>query len=260
MWRCRKLMISRILGIRALQISMTAPVMVELEGETDPLEIAMKELRQRKIPCTIRRYLADPHAVNLLWDIENSRVERNQTLAVFDNVEASLQLLDRRYRLSDTHLLVGNLNLPFIQPYQHQLANEMHCILVDAPHRYRYCAAPACPNIVQPSSNPSLPFERPYDVAERIMLQQVKRLVLEDRLADNVLLASTDSDYSSTVRMLQRNGYTVFIAALSTAKVGYVGLSNNSWLWDRMSVAPTPESKLTLEYETCKEARPPDQT
>ncbi|KAJ0541080.1 putative archaeal RpoK/eukaryotic RPB6 RNA polymerase subunit, RNA polymerase subunit, RPB6/omega [Helianthus annuus] len=36
---------------------MNAPVMVELEGETDPLEIAMKELRQRKIPFTIRRYL-----------------------------------------------------------------------------------------------------------------------------------------------------------------------------------------------------------
>ncbi|XP_075485537.1 DNA-directed RNA polymerases II, IV and V subunit 6A-like [Primulina tabacum] len=50
---------ARILGTRALQISMNAPVMVELEGETDPLEIAMKELRQRKVPFTIRRYLPD---------------------------------------------------------------------------------------------------------------------------------------------------------------------------------------------------------
>ncbi|XP_019051931.1 PREDICTED: DNA-directed RNA polymerases II and V subunit 6B-like isoform X2 [Nelumbo nucifera] len=44
---------ARILGTRALQISMNAPVMVELEGETDPLEIAMKELRERKIPLGI---------------------------------------------------------------------------------------------------------------------------------------------------------------------------------------------------------------
>ncbi|KAL5727681.1 DNA-directed RNA polymerases II [Ranunculus cassubicifolius] len=50
---------ARILGTRALQISMNAPVMVELEGETDPLEIAMKELRARKIPFTIRRYMPD---------------------------------------------------------------------------------------------------------------------------------------------------------------------------------------------------------
>merc|ERR1711865_860069 len=50
---------ARILGTRALQISMNAPVMVELEGETDPLVIAMKELKQRKIPINIRRYLPD---------------------------------------------------------------------------------------------------------------------------------------------------------------------------------------------------------
>ena len=40
---------ARVLGIRALQIAMCAPIMVELEGETDPLQIAMKELRQRKM-------------------------------------------------------------------------------------------------------------------------------------------------------------------------------------------------------------------
>jgi len=36
---------ARVLGTRALQIAMCAPVMVELEGETDPLQIAMKELK-----------------------------------------------------------------------------------------------------------------------------------------------------------------------------------------------------------------------
>ncbi|XP_025928357.1 DNA-directed RNA polymerases I, II, and III subunit RPABC2 isoform X6 [Apteryx rowi] len=41
---------ARVLGTRALQIAMCAPVMVELEGETDPLLIAMKELKNMK--CT----------------------------------------------------------------------------------------------------------------------------------------------------------------------------------------------------------------
>jgi DNA-directed RNA polymerases I, II, and III subunit RPABC2 len=50
---------ARVLGTRALQISLGAPIMVELEGETDPLQIAMKELRERKIPLIIRRYLPD---------------------------------------------------------------------------------------------------------------------------------------------------------------------------------------------------------
>ena len=50
---------ARVLGTRALQIAMCAPVMVELEGETDPLLIAMKELKARKVPIIIRRYLPD---------------------------------------------------------------------------------------------------------------------------------------------------------------------------------------------------------
>ena len=50
---------ARILGTRALQISMNAPVMVDIEGETDPLRIAQKELQQNKMPLTVRRYLPD---------------------------------------------------------------------------------------------------------------------------------------------------------------------------------------------------------
>ncbi|KAK0515698.1 hypothetical protein JMJ35_001732 [Cladonia borealis] len=34
---------ARVLGTRALQISMNAPVLVDLEGETDPLQIAIKD-------------------------------------------------------------------------------------------------------------------------------------------------------------------------------------------------------------------------
>ncbi|PGH18626.1 hypothetical protein AJ79_00405 [Helicocarpus griseus UAMH5409] len=50
---------ARVLGTRALQISMNAPILVDLEGETDPLQIALKELAQKKIPLIVRRYLPD---------------------------------------------------------------------------------------------------------------------------------------------------------------------------------------------------------
>jgi len=78
---------ARILGTRALQIryvrwrwklaselqskstililslffclSMNAPVLVLVEGETDPLQIAMKELAAKKIPLIVRRTLPD---------------------------------------------------------------------------------------------------------------------------------------------------------------------------------------------------------
>ena len=51
---------ARILGTRALQLSMNAPPMVDVpQGETDPLRIAMLELNHGKIPILVRRYLPD---------------------------------------------------------------------------------------------------------------------------------------------------------------------------------------------------------
>ncbi|KAF2868045.1 RNA polymerase, subunit omega/K/RPB6 [Massariosphaeria phaeospora] len=50
---------ARVLGTRALQISCNAPVLIDVEGMTDPLQIALKELREKKIPLVVRRYLPD---------------------------------------------------------------------------------------------------------------------------------------------------------------------------------------------------------
>eukprot|EP01041_Mallomonas_annulata_P013167 gene13167-27853_t len=64
---------ARVLGTRALQISMNAPVMVDVGGETDSLKIAMKELRERKIPMIIRRYLPDNSYED--WSLEDLLIE-----------------------------------------------------------------------------------------------------------------------------------------------------------------------------------------
>ena len=69
---------ARVLGTRALQISMNAPVMVELEGETDPLQIALKELRQRKIPITVRRFLPDMSYED--WNVDELIIPDEQNL------------------------------------------------------------------------------------------------------------------------------------------------------------------------------------
>lgn len=51
---------------------MNAPIMVELEGETDALQIARKELRERKIPLIIRRYLPDESYED--WSIDELEI------------------------------------------------------------------------------------------------------------------------------------------------------------------------------------------
>jgi DNA-directed RNA polymerase subunit K len=45
---------ARIIGARALQISMGAPVLVKSE-RIDPLEIAMEEFASEVIPITVKR-------------------------------------------------------------------------------------------------------------------------------------------------------------------------------------------------------------
>ena len=49
---------------------MNAPVTVDLEGETDPLKIAQKELRESKIPIMFRRYLPDENGSYEDWGID----------------------------------------------------------------------------------------------------------------------------------------------------------------------------------------------
>jgi len=64
---------ARILGARALQLSMGAPILVNLEGETDSLEIALKELKERVIPIVIRRYL--PCGKYEDWELDELLIE-----------------------------------------------------------------------------------------------------------------------------------------------------------------------------------------
>lgn len=59
---------ARIIGTRALQISMNAPITIALDGEMDPLLIAEKELYSKTIPFTIRRFL--PNGSYEDWNID----------------------------------------------------------------------------------------------------------------------------------------------------------------------------------------------
>jgi DNA-directed RNA polymerase I, II, and III subunit RPABC2 len=51
---------ARIVGARALQISMSAPILIEVVGTlSSPIDIALKELESGILPITIRRTLPD---------------------------------------------------------------------------------------------------------------------------------------------------------------------------------------------------------
>ena len=60
---------ARIMGARALQLSLGAPVFIEIpKNATTSLEIAMEELKQRVIPIVIKRTLPNEDYQNLPLD------------------------------------------------------------------------------------------------------------------------------------------------------------------------------------------------
>ena len=53
---------ARIIGARALQISMGAPILLEdIRGLVDPMAISMREFEQDVVPITVKRLLNAVH-------------------------------------------------------------------------------------------------------------------------------------------------------------------------------------------------------
>ncbi len=57
---------ARIVGARAMQISMGAPVLLDVDvKETSPISIALMELKEKVLPISIRRSLPDGTSQNI---------------------------------------------------------------------------------------------------------------------------------------------------------------------------------------------------
>lgn len=56
---------TRILGARALQISLGAPVLIDVGAEQDPIIIAKAEFEAGAVPITILRMLPDKTSVRI---------------------------------------------------------------------------------------------------------------------------------------------------------------------------------------------------
>ncbi|HZD12325.1 MAG TPA: DNA-directed RNA polymerase subunit K [Candidatus Binatus sp.] len=73
---------ARVVGARALQISMGAPVLLELpEGTLSPIDIALVELKEGVLPISIRRALPDGTSQNiaLKWLLAPETLEERRT-------------------------------------------------------------------------------------------------------------------------------------------------------------------------------------
>ncbi len=61
---------ARLLGARALQISLGAPILVKVEKEANPIEITKLEFKNKMIPITVKRRL--PSGEETVIDIKKA--------------------------------------------------------------------------------------------------------------------------------------------------------------------------------------------
>ncbi len=67
---------ARIVGARAIQIAMGAPILVDIpDGTTSPIDISLKELKAGVLPITVRRTLPDGtyQDIPLKWLLEGEK-------------------------------------------------------------------------------------------------------------------------------------------------------------------------------------------
>ena len=71
--RLTRFEVARLLGARALQISLGAPVLVKVEKETNPIQIAKLEFKNKMLPITVKRRLpsGEEIVINIKEAIEN---------------------------------------------------------------------------------------------------------------------------------------------------------------------------------------------
>lgn len=67
--RLTRFEVARLLGARALQISLGAPVFIKTD-ETNPIEIAKLEFKEKIVPITIKRKL--PNETEVVVDIKRA--------------------------------------------------------------------------------------------------------------------------------------------------------------------------------------------
>jgi DNA-directed RNA polymerase subunit K len=67
--RLTRFEVARLVGARALQISLGAPILIKTES-LDPIEIAKAEFKQRMIPITVKRKL--PSGAEMVIDIKRA--------------------------------------------------------------------------------------------------------------------------------------------------------------------------------------------
>ncbi|CAL9244999.1 unnamed protein product [Arabidopsis halleri] len=158
-----------------------------------------------------RRFGNDEVAV--FQDCENCpfSVPRNRTVAdilanILSNLPANIQRLC-------APMLVYSGNKYVYTKAEHDSIKEQGFRFLEASLRRRECAGEDCRNIDQPGEVEPDFYERSFNVADSLLIEEMLGEALLGNLPPNVLLISTDRDFQLATQSLHATkSYNIFVA------------------------------------------------
>ncbi|KAG2250135.1 hypothetical protein Bca52824_080271 [Brassica carinata] len=93
------------------------------------------------------------------------------------------------------------------------------------------CSVPICGRLIQSSNNAEVAYERKYDVADRMLIQELLCYVLANRTPRNILIISDDCDFGFPMHILRERGYRVFLMQRSANLRPLTQIAQHAWAW-----------------------------
>lgn len=164
--------------------------------------------------------------VAVILDSEN--VIFNTLMSEFvNNVETSLRHVDDRYRISQTRVYSGHRDTYHLT--QHLRLEQQNFRYLPTRKRERICA---CGHVQDRGEGPGHEFERTYDVADSILIDEMLGCGLLDNLPPNILLISTDRDFIPSLSYLSAKKYKIFVAKNKNSDESLYSHRYASATWD----------------------------
>lgn len=168
--------------------------------------------------------------VPFLWDFENSPIRSDQVAQLEANINSSLKTLHPKLHLAKRKYGAGNTNLDFVYDHKDEL-DDMGFRMEDSVITGRYCSV--C-NGDREVGDFGDYYMRLREVADRMILQQLQRHVLNGSPSNFVLLVSRDADFKLSMEFLKAKNYIVFLAILGKTNEAFTHTGNFVWDWEKM--------------------------
>ncbi|CAF2053571.1 hypothetical protein Bca4012_097467 [Brassica carinata] len=199
-------------------------------GSTYQKRLAVSRKQSLKLARELDPPPDDENSFYGLWDFDNCRLPPLYVVgSLIPKINLCLQTVNPLYRMCRMNSAIGNPNFAFI--WQNRDVLNKQWDVKESKKRKIRCSVPICGRLIQSSNNAEVAYERKYDVADRMLIQELLCYVLANRTPRNILIISDDCDFGFPMHILRERGYRVFLMQRSANLRPLTQIAQHAWAW-----------------------------